>query len=308
MTQDVERVGGTREKLMLVEQAIYPCNNAGCGRLFKTKFALKRHLLVHTKDRSCVCRYCGKKFSLPQYMREHLYTHTREKPYVCGVAGCQERFRQAGKLSLHRRTHAEYCVKKYNFKLNPKVKRPFCPTLEQQPAPQPSNTGTSGAPLPLPTPIHELSATAVQAATIPIQTSIINKKVTETDTYVHSICDNDKKPKALECECVHATQPDPTVHTTKAKDYPQTRSKPLPSISLFFASTINNAALLKSYRNTLACKQCAVPERAIPYLLPMDKCLPWLTLPYRPLFRPLLPLPCEHTPRPASNSEQSWTS
>eukprot|EP00826_Nyctotherus_ovalis_P059705 TRINITY_DN832_c0_g1_i4.p1 TRINITY_DN832_c0_g1~~TRINITY_DN832_c0_g1_i4.p1 ORF type:complete len:154 (-),score=25.43 TRINITY_DN832_c0_g1_i4:53-514(-) len=46
--------------------------------------------------------------------KEHRNTHTSEKPYVCGVSGCQERFSQTGKLSLHRRTHPEYKLKQYH--------------------------------------------------------------------------------------------------------------------------------------------------------------------------------------------------
>eukprot|EP00831_Metopus_contortus_P020751 TRINITY_DN19181_c0_g1_i1.p1 TRINITY_DN19181_c0_g1~~TRINITY_DN19181_c0_g1_i1.p1 ORF type:complete len:151 (-),score=18.50 TRINITY_DN19181_c0_g1_i1:213-623(-) len=110
------------KKRMMVEAAVYPCPFKDCNKLFKSKFALKRHALIHSTDKPYPCPYCGKKFSLPQYMREHTYTHTQEKPYVCGVNGCQERFRQAGKLSLHRRTHSEYQTKEYNYSLNPKKK------------------------------------------------------------------------------------------------------------------------------------------------------------------------------------------
>ncbi len=44
-----------------------------------------------------------------------MYTHTGECPYVCGVNGCQLRFKQNGKLSLHRRTHPEYALKHYHL-------------------------------------------------------------------------------------------------------------------------------------------------------------------------------------------------
>ena len=47
-------------------------------------------------------------------MKEHTYTHTKDRPYLCGVGGCEKRFRQAGKLSLHRRTHEEYVLKQYD--------------------------------------------------------------------------------------------------------------------------------------------------------------------------------------------------
>lgn len=101
------------EKVNDEANEFYECPFSGCGRLFKTKFSMKRHSLVHNAEKNYACKYCGKKFALPQYLKEHTYTHTHDKPYVCGVAGCQKRFRQAGKLSLHRRTHKEYVLKQY---------------------------------------------------------------------------------------------------------------------------------------------------------------------------------------------------
>ena len=34
---------------------------------------------------------------------------------MCGVSGCTMEFRQAWKLSLHRKTHPDYVPKKYNY-------------------------------------------------------------------------------------------------------------------------------------------------------------------------------------------------
>ena len=111
----------TQPKRMILEETIYPCAYPECGKLFKSRFALKRHSLVHSKEKLHTCECCGKHFALPQYLREHMNTHTKDTPYVCGVGGCEKRFRQAGKLSLHRRTHAEYQLKHYNYHLNPRV-------------------------------------------------------------------------------------------------------------------------------------------------------------------------------------------
>ena len=105
------------EEVKVQEIAKFVCSFPGCGRLFKTKFSMKRHSFVHNEDKKYVCKYCGKRFALPQYLREHAYTHTKDKPYVCGVSGCRERFRQAGKLSLHRRTHPEYQLKQYDCRV-----------------------------------------------------------------------------------------------------------------------------------------------------------------------------------------------
>ena len=96
----------------------FVCPFETCGRRFCAQFALNRHLIVHSENKQYICEYCGKKFSLSQYLREHRYLHTNELPYICGISGCTMCFRQAGKLSLHRRTHPEYKLKKYDYSLN----------------------------------------------------------------------------------------------------------------------------------------------------------------------------------------------
>ncbi|MDR3734208.1 MAG: C2H2-type zinc finger protein [Acidobacteriaceae bacterium] len=93
---------------------LFVCTFPSCGKRFKTKFSMTRHGLVHSQEKNYVCEFCGKKFALLQYLKEHTNTHTSAKPYICGVAGCQERFSQTGKLSLHRRTHPEYALKEYH--------------------------------------------------------------------------------------------------------------------------------------------------------------------------------------------------
>lgn len=98
--------------------SVFICPHEGCGRRFHAQFSLNRHSIIHSETKRFSCKYCGKGFSLGQYLREHQYRHTKELPYECGVAGCTKRFRQAGKLSLHRKTHPEYVPKKYNYSLN----------------------------------------------------------------------------------------------------------------------------------------------------------------------------------------------
>ena len=98
------------------------CPWEGCGRLFKARFLLNRHMLIHNNIKKFQCEFCNKKFSLSQHWKEHRSIHTGEFPYVCGIAGCTQRFRQGGKLSLHRRFHPEYNLRKYNYSLNPTKK------------------------------------------------------------------------------------------------------------------------------------------------------------------------------------------
>lgn len=83
----------------------YSCNFGTCTKHFKTKFSLKRHYLAHMGVKLYKCTICFKHFSLAQHLNEHVYTHTGEKPYICYFPGCNKRFRQAGKLSFHKKKH-----------------------------------------------------------------------------------------------------------------------------------------------------------------------------------------------------------
>ncbi len=87
------------------EEEEYACRYEGCKRKYKSKFSLKRHYLSHMGVRNHKCPYCNKGFSLAQYLREHIHIHTGEKPFVCPFPGCGKQFRQAGKLSIHRKEH-----------------------------------------------------------------------------------------------------------------------------------------------------------------------------------------------------------
>lgn len=101
-------------QIMNIGNYIYECSYVTCRRLFKTKYSMKRHELTHKSSKHHICEHCGKKFILQHNLKEHVYTHTKEKPYVCQINGCNKRYRQAGKLSLHRRTHKEYYLKHYD--------------------------------------------------------------------------------------------------------------------------------------------------------------------------------------------------
>ena len=90
------------------------CDFYKCERIFSTKYSLKRHMLVHNQKKKYKCKHCNKRFALPQYLKEHEFTHTNENPYVCGIDGCNQTFKQRGKLSVHRdKAHAAYEKKHY---------------------------------------------------------------------------------------------------------------------------------------------------------------------------------------------------
>jgi hypothetical protein len=58
---------------------------------------------------------------LLQYLKEHYLLHSDVQTLICGIGGCEKAFNQRGKLSFHRRTHAEF--KKKNYTLLNKAKK-----------------------------------------------------------------------------------------------------------------------------------------------------------------------------------------
>jgi uncharacterized Zn-finger protein len=93
-----------------------------CGKRFTTRFSLKRHYYIHKQEKKFECHLCNKQFVLPQYLKEHQYIHINDDPFICGVNGCNESFKQRGKLSLHRRTHNEFQKKSYRL-LNQEINK-----------------------------------------------------------------------------------------------------------------------------------------------------------------------------------------
>jgi uncharacterized Zn-finger protein len=83
----------------------FECSHKGCNKGFTTRFSLRRHMVSHKGERKFQCKMCGKFFLLAQYLKEHEYIHTGANPYKCKYAGCDKAFKQAGKLSQHKKMH-----------------------------------------------------------------------------------------------------------------------------------------------------------------------------------------------------------
>ncbi|XP_071315009.1 zinc finger protein 62 homolog [Trachinotus anak] len=74
-----------------------------CGKRFCKKFALQRHMKIHTKERPYGCDVCGKRFLRHGNLKVHMRVHTGEKPYGCD--SCGKRYMQQGNLTVHMRVH-----------------------------------------------------------------------------------------------------------------------------------------------------------------------------------------------------------
>ncbi|XP_077107004.1 uncharacterized protein LOC143764855 [Ranitomeya variabilis] len=74
-----------------------------CGLCFKEKFNLANHLKIHTGDKPYLCSQCGKRFSTKSNLLEHLRVHSGEKPFPCSE--CGKCFKNKSHLVEHHRIH-----------------------------------------------------------------------------------------------------------------------------------------------------------------------------------------------------------
>ena len=96
----------------------YECKVASCDKSYTTRFSLRRHIASHSAIKQHVCVLCFKTFTLAQYLKEHTYIHTQQKPFKCDFEGCNRAFRQAGKLSMHKKVHQNIIFAVHRVKRN----------------------------------------------------------------------------------------------------------------------------------------------------------------------------------------------
>ncbi|XP_055372270.1 zinc finger protein OZF-like isoform X2 [Condylostylus longicornis] len=70
-----------------------------CGDLLKSKYNLKRHMLIHSETKAYKCNYCEKDFRLRETLKLHMITHTKLKPFWCRF--CSSTFVQLSSCKEH---------------------------------------------------------------------------------------------------------------------------------------------------------------------------------------------------------------
>lgn len=104
---------------MIIHNDMKPFVCDVCGKNYRTKAVLTRHLNVH-EGKTYACELCGKTFSYYARLRIHQYSHRTELNYKCTV--CLKAFKVQKYLARHMKIHREektfacrYCEKRFTF-------------------------------------------------------------------------------------------------------------------------------------------------------------------------------------------------
>jgi uncharacterized Zn-finger protein len=95
------------EEVTINSKKIFKCQIPDCGKTFKFKSEMERHLVTHTGQRSYICSFpgCGKTFKRNDALINHSKTHSRTVLFTCPEAGCGAQFTTKSAARYHLLKH-----------------------------------------------------------------------------------------------------------------------------------------------------------------------------------------------------------
>lgn len=98
-------------------QKSFMCKVPDCGKVFRYKSEIVRHIATHSEYRPYICDIpsCSKSFKRRDALENHLRTHTKETPFICPNEGCEQKFPTKASLRYHLLKHEGQKLYKCSF-------------------------------------------------------------------------------------------------------------------------------------------------------------------------------------------------
>ncbi|CAG7825247.1 unnamed protein product, partial [Allacma fusca] len=74
-----------------------------CGKAFKKRFDLVRHMVSHSDEKPFACDQCPYRCKRNKNLRIHMRLHNDERPFLCPT--CGKTFRSSSALNHHEKSH-----------------------------------------------------------------------------------------------------------------------------------------------------------------------------------------------------------
>lgn len=126
------------------ERKKFVCKNPGCGKIFRYKSEIERHIATHSESRPFVCQYdnCFKAFKRSDALENHVRSsHTKETPFACPFPDCGMKFTTHGSFRYHVLKHNKQVPEESLISVQPspaqprkqvKLNTPVAPVEKQQ--------------------------------------------------------------------------------------------------------------------------------------------------------------------------------
>ncbi|XP_037031627.1 gastrula zinc finger protein XlCGF49.1-like [Bradysia coprophila] len=77
-----------------------------CDKSFQRNSHLKRHILIHTKEKPFKCDVCDREFNQSSTMKSHKKSvHSNYRPFLCTEPNCTKSFSIMSNLKIHQKSH-----------------------------------------------------------------------------------------------------------------------------------------------------------------------------------------------------------